>query len=49
MFKADAKIAPAKCRQRQRSKRKLCLDHFGIRTKIEARFEHEEDREHERD
>src|SRR6266516_4127935 len=49
LLKANAKIPPLKWRQLKGSKRKVCLDPFRIRTKIEARFEHEEDRKHERD
>ena len=49
LLEADANIPPLKWRQRQGSKRKLRLDPFRIRTKIKAGFEHEEDREHERD
>src|SRR4029077_4907158 len=48
-FGAYPEIPPSKRRQWQRSKRKLSLDAPGVRTKVEARFEHEEDSEHQRD
>src|SRR5262249_12977045 len=49
MFKADADIPPSKWRKRQRIKQKVCLYPSRIRAKVEARFEHKEDCEHERD